>query len=351
MTAALPKISYVLLAHNREQYIRAAIESALAQDYAGELEYIFSDDCSTDRTYDIMKECVDAYTGPRHIILTRTPRNLHLAGHTNHAVALATGEWIVRADDDDYSSIDRCTLIGQAAAQHPDCRYIVTRVQGFTDVEDEATKQNSLQACAIRNTTYRRADVREGYDAHKERIHQKYSYKAWHISVYRDFPLLHQNAYYVDDLSCYYRANLMSYGIYIEGEPAVFMRNGSGNMSRGGDDASRGYASIIRLEKFNDKYFNITYAPLEQELASYRCYLATQTPREQEALAPFIASLEADMHLRELLSTYWRNGTLNRWRIKKQLGYHGLFTYIRCLPLPLFATIQASFRKLKDILN
>ena len=40
----LPKLSYVLLSHNREKYIRGAIESAFAQDYEGELEYIFSDD-------------------------------------------------------------------------------------------------------------------------------------------------------------------------------------------------------------------------------------------------------------------------------------------------------------------
>ena len=48
------------LSHNREKYIRAAIESAFAQDYEGEMEYIFSDDCSTDRTFEIIQECVAA---------------------------------------------------------------------------------------------------------------------------------------------------------------------------------------------------------------------------------------------------------------------------------------------------
>lgn len=137
MNSTLPKLSYVLLSHNREKYIRAAIESAFAQDYEGELEYIFSDDCSTDRTFEIIKECVAAYKGNRRVVVTQTPRNLHLAGNTNHAVQFITSDWIVRADDDDISTADRCTLVGRAIAANPGCSFVYTRLETF-DADNEA---------------------------------------------------------------------------------------------------------------------------------------------------------------------------------------------------------------------
>ena len=50
-----PLVTFALFAYNQEQYIREAIEGAFAQTYQP-LEIILSDDCSTDRTFEIMRE-------------------------------------------------------------------------------------------------------------------------------------------------------------------------------------------------------------------------------------------------------------------------------------------------------
>ncbi len=349
MSAPLPKLSYVLLSHNREQYIRAAIESAFAQEYEGELEYIFSDDCSTDNTFAIIQECVAAYKGSRRVVVTQTAKNCHLADHTNHAVSFVESDWIVRADDDDYSAIDRCALIGRAIAENPGCRYVVTGLQRFTDTDDAMAQATSLIPCGI-NVTYRSADIRHGYAPLPGHTPKIYSYKAWHMEVFRKFGPLEHNAYYVDDLTCYYRANLLGRGIYIENAPAVLVRDGSGNMCRGGDDNSRGYHSIIRLEKFNDKYYNLTYEPLAHELESYRHYVAKLgASHDSHAIGPFLHSLERDLVTRDLWRSYWRKGTINRLRIAFKLKQRGIFSLLRCLPLPIFAAIQAMVRKIKTI--
>ncbi len=347
MPSHLPKLSYVLLSHNREKYIKAAVESAFAQDYAGELEYIFCDDCSTDSTFDIIKECVAAYKGDRHVVVTQTPQNGHLAMNTNHAVKHATCDWIIRADDDDFSSVDRCTLIGEAIVAHPDCTYVVTGVKKFTDDEEVEILREAYQASRTPKTCFRVADIRQGYEAVSGRQPAPYSYKAWHRSVYDRFGDLHEQGYYVDDLCCYNRANLMGYGVYVEHAKNVFMRMGSENMSRGGDDNSRGYESIMRLEKFNDKYYNITWEPMQRDIMLYREYLAEQSAEEQQLCAPFMQALQNDMDLRSELKQYWRRGIFNRLRIRKKYRYKGLFSILRVLPMSVFAFFLATYRRFK----
>lgn len=342
MSVPLPKLSYVLLSHNREKYIRAAIESAFAQDYEGELEYIFSDDCSTDRTFEIIKECVAAYKGNRRVVVTQTPKNLHLAGNTNHAVQFVESDWIVRADDDDISSVDRCTLIGQAIAAHPRARYITTGVAHFTDASESAIIRLSRVS---RNElpNWRETDIHTDCLSSIAFNSRFLSYKAWHTDVFRIFGPLHLSGYYVDDLVCYYRASILGTGVHASNSVAVYMRDGSGNMSRGGDDNQRGYKAIIRREQFNDKYHNLTLGSmieLQNALIKYVDDNNIQQP------CTLLQLLHKDIYERTLLSTYWRRGVMNRVKINKIMGTTGVFDMVRCLPLPIYAFLLAVYRKL-----
>lgn len=342
MSTPLPKLSYVLLSHNREKYIRAAIESAFAQDYEGELEYIFSDDCSTDRTFEIIKECVAEYKGNRRVVVTQTPRNLHLAGNTNHAVQFVESDWIVRADDDDYSSIDRCAVIGKAIAEYPHARYITTGHIHFTDELDAGiiaqSQQRSTETPDMQETSIITHPFSEtAFTPGRE------SYKAWHMDVFRKFGPLHLQGYYVDDLTCFYRASVLGTGVHIRNCKSVFVRDGSGNMSRGGDNNLRGYREIIRLENFNDKYYNTTLPPMLEVQKDLIAYTRDNSVRGAEA---FLSELEQEIQKRRVLCTFWRKGVFNRILVSRKVGYKGLFCALRCLPMPIYAGILALYRKL-----
>ena len=50
----MPLVSYVLTAYNIESFIEESVKCAFEQDYEN-LEIILSDDCSSDHTFDIMK--------------------------------------------------------------------------------------------------------------------------------------------------------------------------------------------------------------------------------------------------------------------------------------------------------
>lgn len=101
-----PLVTFALFAYNQEKYIREAVEAALCQDFFS-VEIILSDDCSTDRTFEIMSECADTYTGPHKIILNRNPNNLGVCEHINHIMKIARGEIVINAAGDDISQANR----------------------------------------------------------------------------------------------------------------------------------------------------------------------------------------------------------------------------------------------------
>lgn len=101
-----PLVTFALFAYNQEKYIREAVEGAFAQTYEP-LEIILSDDCSSDRTYQIMLEMAEAYRGPHRVVVRQSPKNRRLLGHINDVAALAQGGIIVMAAGDDISLPER----------------------------------------------------------------------------------------------------------------------------------------------------------------------------------------------------------------------------------------------------
>lgn len=101
-----PLLTFAIVAYNQQGYIRDAIEAAFAQTYSP-LQIILSDDCSPDRTFEIMQEMAAAYKGPHSVCLNRNPTNRHIGGHINRVMELAEGELIVIAAGDDISIGER----------------------------------------------------------------------------------------------------------------------------------------------------------------------------------------------------------------------------------------------------
>ncbi len=101
-----PLVSFLLFAYKQEEFVREAIRGAFSQTYEP-LEIILSDDCSPDRTFEIMKEEAQAYRGPHRIIINHNEKNLGLPSHINHVFAMAKGDFWVLAAGDDISIPER----------------------------------------------------------------------------------------------------------------------------------------------------------------------------------------------------------------------------------------------------
>jgi glycosyltransferase involved in cell wall biosynthesis len=111
-----PLISFLLGCYNQEAFVREAVEGALAQTYSP-LEIIISDDCSTDRSFDIVQQMVAAYQGPHLVKLNRNGKNLGIGGNVNCAMELCHGELVVIAAGDDISLPQRTEVTYQAWEQ------------------------------------------------------------------------------------------------------------------------------------------------------------------------------------------------------------------------------------------
>ena len=116
-----PKISVVMPVWNGEKYLRAALDSVLAQTFV-DFELIVVDDGSTDGTLGIL----ESYPDPRIKILRLDHGGIVTA--LNRGVEAARGDWIARQDSDDISRPERFAQQWRAVHEKADA------VLSYTDV-------------------------------------------------------------------------------------------------------------------------------------------------------------------------------------------------------------------------
>ena len=91
-----PKVSVIMPAYNADKTINTAIQSVLSQTFS-DFELIVIDDCSNDRTSDI----INSYNDKR-IIYTKNIQNSGASASRNIGISKARGEWIAFLDSDDF---------------------------------------------------------------------------------------------------------------------------------------------------------------------------------------------------------------------------------------------------------
>lgn len=91
-----PLITIAIVTYNSEKYVRMAIESVLTSSYTN-FELIISDDCSTDSTWNIIKEYSD-----KRLKTFQNETNIGEYANRNKCVELAQGEYFIFIDGDDY---------------------------------------------------------------------------------------------------------------------------------------------------------------------------------------------------------------------------------------------------------
>ncbi len=103
-----PLVSICIPIYNTEKFVRETLDCVLRQTYTN-LEIIFSDNCSTDKTVDIIK----SYNDPR-IKLYQNIENIGLVHNFIKVLSYATGKYMMflGADDGmDYSAVEKGVAI------------------------------------------------------------------------------------------------------------------------------------------------------------------------------------------------------------------------------------------------
>lgn len=131
-------ISVVITCHNLERYIGAAIESVLAQSYAGEMQILVIDDCSSDGSAAVIR----GYPG---VLYLRSPSNVGVLLATVIGIEQSRGEHLFFLDGDDVWEADKVARVMAAFAADPACT-LVTHDLAYVDRDGQAIGQVSRPA-------------------------------------------------------------------------------------------------------------------------------------------------------------------------------------------------------------
>ncbi len=100
------RYAIVLYTYNQEGCVRDAVRSILAQD-CEPIDILFSDDCSQDATFDILRQESAAYDGPHRIQLNQNPQNLGVVEHVHRVFALTDADVMINCAGDDLCQPQR----------------------------------------------------------------------------------------------------------------------------------------------------------------------------------------------------------------------------------------------------
>jgi len=260
-----PLVTFALFAYNQEKYIREAVEGAFAQTYEP-LEIILSDDCSTDRTFEIMKEMVAAYKGAHKVIIRSNSRNLGIAQHVNQIFEIASSELIVVGAGDDISNASRVSALTSEWLKQgkPDgllhSAYLIIDESGISDgriKQGRAAKMESITLQKFAQIDF--AALIHGATA------------AYTKSIYSKFGPLKGD---YEDVALTLRSVLTGKLIYVD-QTLVRYRIGVGNVSRGlrwkdKDHVTRYLLAALRvahsLKSEYETYCSNTHTPIDIEI-------------------------------------------------------------------------------------
>ena len=184
------KVSVVMAVFNEQNHLEAALDSVLGQGI--DLEFVVVDDCSTDRTPDILARYQKAN---KCIVVIRNEKNLGLAASLNIALKRCHGDFIARMDADDISKPGRLLAQTNFLTAHPEIDVLGGNAQligpegvklAITDLPltQEAIRKSIVRICPIIHPSvmYRSSFVKrfEGYDTNLKRCQD---YDLWLRSI------------------------------------------------------------------------------------------------------------------------------------------------------------------------
>lgn len=113
----MPAVSVIVPVYNVEPFVARCARSLFAQSLA-DLEFIFIDDCTPDRSMEVIREVLEREFPAREpqVRFFKMPENSGQAKVRMQGLALATGEYVIHCDsDDELTSPDAYRLLYEKA--------------------------------------------------------------------------------------------------------------------------------------------------------------------------------------------------------------------------------------------
>ena len=147
----MPKVSVLVPVYGVEKYIERCARSLFEQTM-DDIEFIFVDDCTPDHSIEILKSVIEEYRlrfaeKKYEVRIERLPTNSGLAAVRRHGIQLATGDYIINCDSDDWVDVTMYEkMYNKAIEEDADmvvCDYY--RSDGVTHREDTGFISNQKE--------------------------------------------------------------------------------------------------------------------------------------------------------------------------------------------------------------
>lgn len=135
------KVSVAMITYNHARFIAQAIESALMQHVSFDYEIVIGEDCSADRTRDIVIDFQKQH--PHKIRLLLPDKNLGLHGKNNFVQTLQAcrGKYVALLEGDDYwTSPNKLQTQVGLLDRHPEYALCFHNVMVFHEAESRETR-------------------------------------------------------------------------------------------------------------------------------------------------------------------------------------------------------------------
>ena len=139
----MPVVSVVIPVYKVEPFIARCARSLFRQTLE-DIEYIFVDDCSPDRSMEVMQEVLEEFPSRKQQVkCIHLPQNGGLAHARLVGVAAATGDYLINCDSDDWVEDDAYRMMCEKAVKE-DLDMVIC---SFTYVSETENNYCMLQKC------------------------------------------------------------------------------------------------------------------------------------------------------------------------------------------------------------
>lgn len=151
----MPKVSIIVPMYGVENFIERCARSLFEQTL-DDIEYLFIDDCSPDRSVAILKNILDEYPHRKNQVhIHRMEKNSGQAAVRRWGMLNASGDYIIHCDSDDWADFNLYEAMYSMAKENDSdvvvCDYRVTtgssllkQIKGCSDTKIEKYIQNLL---------------------------------------------------------------------------------------------------------------------------------------------------------------------------------------------------------------
>lgn len=127
-------ISIIIPIYNVELYVKQCLESVMAQNIVEvDVECILVDDCGQDKSMTIVRQMVENYEGPILFHILHHEHNRGLSAARNTGLDVATGDYVLFIDSDDYLMPDALKSMLGGLHLYPEADVVVGNTMNEAD--------------------------------------------------------------------------------------------------------------------------------------------------------------------------------------------------------------------------